>query len=208
MKMKLKIFIVKTCLLVLCVCGCDKRNFFPDPDDPGLSMLTSHGFNIATVYINEVPYINPYKKFFLGGVVNTVPTLTKINTNSTFDTLSLSWAIQINDSTGAYDSPYRYISLLMPVSKSFTKRDLIAINGQRFSSDSGKVILQSSNYSPSDTLSGFSNIYFVKINQTQPSDTSAPRLFLSGLFNGNIGDSILITKGRFDFVISTHDINF
>jgi hypothetical protein len=205
--MKLRIHFFKTCLLLLCFCGCSKRNFFPDEDNPGLSILSSRGFNIATVYINEVPYINPYSKFIFGGVVNSSPTITKINTNSTFDTLSLSWAIQINDTTNSNSSPYRYIAILMPVSKSFTRNDLIAMSGQRFSSNSDKVILQSFNYGPSDFLSGVSNIYFVKINQTQ-SDTSAPRLLLSGLFNGNIGDSILITKGRFDFEISTNDINF
>ena len=205
--MKLINHFFKTCVLLLCFCGCGKRNFFPDEDDPGLSILSSYGFNIASAYINNVPYINPYKKFIFGGIVNSSPTITKINTGSAFDTLSFSWAIQINDSTNSYSSPYQYISILMPVSKSFTRSDLVAMSGQRFSSNSGKVILQSFNYGPSDFLSGFSNIYFVKINQTQP-DTSAPRLLLSGLFNGNIGDSILITKGRFDFQISTNAINF
>ncbi len=176
-------------------------------NDPGLSILSSHGFNIATVYINEVPYINPYSKFIFAGIVNSSPTITKINTNSTFDTFSLSWAIQINDSTNAYLSPYQNISILMPVAKSFTRNDLIAMNGQRFSSNSDKVILKSAYYNPLNILSGFANIYFVKISQAQ-SDTSAPRIFLSGLFNGNIGGSILITIGRFDFVISTNSINF
>lgn len=47
-------------LLVLSVAGCQKRNYFPDEYNPGLSRFTSHGFNIGTFYLNNVPYINPF----------------------------------------------------------------------------------------------------------------------------------------------------
>jgi hypothetical protein len=49
---------------------------------------------------------------------------------------------------------------------------------------------------------GTSNLYFIKIHL----DTSA--LYFSGLFDGKIGDSIVITKGRFDFKIDKNAINF
>ncbi|MEO6838062.1 MAG: hypothetical protein ABI261_02635 [Ginsengibacter sp.] len=191
-------------LLVFSLAGCQKRNYFPDQDDPGLSRFTSYGFNIGTFYLNNVPYINPFRGFVSG---NSIPTISKIITNSTLDTLNLSWQIGINNNGDAeYNSPYQMVSLLMPVPKSFTKADFIAMSGQQFASNTNEVILQASYYG-GDTLSGLSNIYFVKINLNGPNDSTI-YLELSGLFNGNIGDSILITKGRFDFQIDESSLNF
>lgn len=199
------------CLLILSLTGCTKRNYFPDEDDPGLNLLSSHGFNIGTFYINDTAYINTYRKgLFAGGIINYVPTFTKIATNSTSDTLIMSWPIELNNgSDTTYNSPYQMISLSMPVPKSFTKADLIAMEGKRFASNTNAITLQTSYYS-GDTLSGISNIYFVNIKyETISSSTSSTTyLDLSGLFNGNIGDSILITKGRFDFQIDESSLNF
>ncbi len=188
-------------LLALGLTGCAKRNYFPDESNPGLSRFTSYGFNIGTFYLNNVPYINP----FLGpSSGNSMPIIRKIVTNSTFDTLMLSWQIGINDNGSTEsNSPYQMISLLMPIPKSFTKVDFIAMSGQRFEYNSN--ILQTPYYY--DALSVLPNIYFVKINPIPTSDTTA-NLELSGLFNGNIGDSILITKGRFDFQIDESSLNF
>ena len=191
-------------LLVISLTGCLKRNYFPDQDDPGLSRFTSYGFNIGTFYLNNAPYINP---FFGSARGNSLPTISKIFTNSTFDTLSLSWQIGINDSGIAdANSPYQMISLLMPIPKSFSKVDLIAMGGKRFTSNTNAVILQPSYYA-GDTLMGLSNIYFVKINPIQTNDSTI-YLQLSGLFNCTIGDSIFITKGRFDFQIDESSLNF
>jgi len=207
--MKTILFKIIACILVLYLSGCYKRNFFPDTDDPGLSLLTSHGFNIATAYINNVPYINPFQsnpEFFSTGGTNSVPTLEIIGTGILFDTLSLSWQIEINDNgVASYNSRYQTISLLMPVPKSFTKTDFFSLNSQRFSSNTNAVVLHSVPYY-SDTLLGTSNIYFVNIRYYNTSGTT--NLAFSGLFDGNIGDSILITKGRFDFEIDTATLNF
>jgi|GEM_PF-1288502 len=207
--MKTIFFKIIACALALYLSSCAKRNFFPDPDDPGLSLLTSHGFNIATAYINKVPYINPFDPGTLGiGGVNSAPSLELIGTGNSFDTLCLSWQFEINDNT-SNNQPYptiSTISLLMPVPKSFTKTDFFALNGQRFSSNTNAVVLRSyHNYF--DTLSGTSNIYFVSIKYDNTSG-SITNLAFSGLFDANIGDSILITKGRFDFVIDTATLNF
>jgi hypothetical protein len=204
MKRKYKTLIV--CLTILLI-GCGKRNFFPDEDDPGLSLLTSRGYNIATMYINNVPYINTYHKPFLGGIINSVPTVRRRITNSAFDTLEISWQIKINDSSNSYNQPYHSISLLMPVSKNFTAHDFLAMSGKRFEQDTNAIAINSF-YNFQDTLSGKSNVYFVAINYNSPANSSARTYSLSGLFNGNIGDSILITKGRFDFKIDAGQINF
>ncbi len=199
----------KTLLLcfTLLLIGCGKRNFFPDEDDPGLSRLTSRGYNIATMYINKVPYINTYHKPLLGGITNSVSTVRRIITNSAFDTLEISWQIEINDSSNSYNQPYHSISLLMPVPKSLTARDFVAMSGKRFEHDTNAIAINSF-YNFPGTLAGKSNVYFVAIKYNAPANSSARTYSLSGLFNGNIGDSILITKGRFDFEIDASQINF
>ncbi|MEO8821982.1 MAG: hypothetical protein ABI366_00305 [Ginsengibacter sp.] len=200
--MKHPIYKLLPLITILCLAGCSKRNYFPDQDDPGLSRLTFYGFNIATNYINDVPYINNYRKPLFGGIVNSVPSIYKIVTSSAFDTLSISWAIGINDNGNVqFNSPYQNISLLMPVPKSFSLSDFIAMGGKRFSSNTRGILINTpQNYS--DKQSGTSDIYFIKINL----DTS--HLSFTGLFDGNIGDSILITKGRFDFKIDADQIKF
>ena len=206
--MKFKIHETIPLLLLLFIAGCGKRNFFPDEDDPGLNRLTSRGYNIATTYINNVPYINPYRSTIFGGISNTVPTVTLIPTNSTFDTLDISWQIEINVTPVSYNQPYNSISLLMPVPKNFTSHNFLGMSGQRFSSNTNSIVLNSfDNYSGG--IAGKSNIYFVNIKYTDSSATSSTRNYaFSGLFNGNIGDSILITKGRFDFKIDASQIKF
>lgn len=187
--------------------GCSKRNYFPDQDDPGLSRFTSYGFNIATTYINNVAYINNFRKPIFGGIQNSVPTIRKIVTSNAFDTLIISWPVGINENGNVqFNSPYQNISLLMPVSKSFTTRDFLAMNGKRFVSDTNAIALNDYNYSGG--LYGASNIYFVNLHYTDPSATTSGSYSISGLFSGNIGDSILITKGRFDFKIDADQINF
>lgn len=191
-------------ITLLLLAGCAKRNFFPDEDDPGLSLLTSNGFNIASSYINKVPYINPYHNTIFG-INNYLPTLRKIITNSAFDTLSLSWQIEPNDSSLIYNAKYQSITLLIPVPKIFTQNDFLLLNGQRFSSNTNKINIQS-NYYLFNQLSGTSNIYFVEIKKDNSVDPK--NYIISGLFDGNIGDSILITKGRFDFEIGAGSLNF
>lgn len=199
MNMKLIKPIVSVCVVALLLSSCTKRNFYSDPDDPGLSILSSYGFNIASVYINNVPYVNPYKRGIIGGIINYGPTLRKIQTAGALDTIILSWPINKNDNSTVYNSPYQNLSLLMPVSKSFSVNDFIALSGKRLPANANAIAVNSF-YNPANP--GTSNLYFIKIRL----DTSA--LYFSGLFDGKIGDSINITKGRFDFKIDKSAINF
>jgi hypothetical protein len=104
-----------------------------------------------------------------------------------------------NDNSTGYNSPYHNISLLIPVSKSFSINDFIALSGKRLPANANGILVNSF-YNTSNP--GTSNLYFVKISL----DTSA--LYFSGLFDGKIGDSIVISKGRFDFKIDKNAINF
>lgn len=207
MKIKSDNIIALFCCLSLFFMSCNKRNFFPDPDDPGLSLLTSRGYNIVTMYINNVPYINSYRKPIFGGINNTLPIITRRITNSVLDTLQISWQIEINDTTSRYNQSYNSISLLLPISKSFSAQDFLAMNGKRLPTDSNAIAVNYF-YNSQDTLTGKSNIYFIKIKYNSSVNTSNSTYSLSGLFNGNIGDSILITKGRFDFEIDADQIQF
>jgi hypothetical protein len=186
-------------LLLINFTSCAKRNFYPDPDNPGLSRFTSYGFNVVTEYINGVPYINPFN--VVRG--NYLPFLRKISTNSAFDTLSLSWQIEIN---GTQSSAYYFegTCILIPVSKTFNQNDFLALSGQRFDSTKGAMQLNFG-YIP-DEFSGTANVYFVKIYTN--SNDSIRTYTISGLFNGNMGSNAVITDGRFDFQISSADLNF
>jgi len=206
-------------VFIFCLMGCKKppRNYYSDQDDPGLSRLTSYGYNIATNYINGVAYINPYNDpsyFGLGGG-NVIPTLSKIlGRGTTDDTLALSWPVEVNSNV---QSNYRYISILMPVPKGFAENEFAALSGERFDSNTNIIALTPYladsyynyyNYPTySDSLAytsprGPSNIYFVNISMSPSGD-----LAMAGLFNGNIGDTA-ITNGRFDFYLSSSYIHF
>ncbi|HEX4371727.1 MAG TPA: hypothetical protein VHZ50_00340, partial [Puia sp.] len=173
-----------------------------DVDDPGLSRFTSYGYNNATEYINGSAYINPCSVF--SG--NDLAAVQKILTNSSFDTLSISWGITTNDSSKPFNPDYRAISFLMPISKIFTENDFLAFNGRRFASDTITVTMELFNNTSFKILSGTANIYFVKVNIDNSG--AEKRFAFSGLCNGNIGDSILITKGRFDFDVPATNFNF
>ena len=207
MKIQTKNILMTCCYLAFILSGCGKRNFFPDENNPGLSRLTSRGYNIATMYINGVPYINTYKKPLFGGVINTVPTVSLVSTGSTFDTLNISWQIEKNDTNNSYNQAFYSVSLLMPVPKNFNSGNFLALSGQRFASNTNSIALNSF-YNNSDSLTSTSNIYFVNVAYINSPANSSKTYAFSGLFDGNIGDSILITKGRFDFEIDASQIKF
>ncbi|HSN10057.1 MAG TPA: hypothetical protein VLS85_13550 [Hanamia sp.] len=186
--------------VTILVTGCYKRNFFPDGDDPGLSRFTSRGYNVITAYINSTPYINPFSK--TRG--NDLPTFIKVVSSGASDTLNFSWRFVENDPAGISYQNEKAISISIPMPKSFSRDDFFALQGKRFDSETCRLSLSSNQ---PGSVSGTANIYFTSIAFTPPSPTGNNAI-LSGLFNGNIGDSILITKGRFDFAINTDKINF
>ena len=172
---------------------CHFSNFYPDPDDPGLSRFTSRGYNVATTYVNGKSFVN---------TGSFTPILQKDSTGSTVDTLHFKWNIYRNDST-YLKSGYQSISFLLPVPSVFNKTNLLAFNGQRFL-NSVPVTLQDSSLR---NFSGIATLYFVSVSETNYS-SNQKYIKLSGIFDGNIGDSIHITKGRFDFEIYEDYLNF
>jgi hypothetical protein len=173
---------------------CNFWNFYPDPDDKGLSRFTSRGYNIATSYVNGRSFVN---------TGSYSPLLYKDSTGSSIDTLRLTWGLYPNDSVRTV-SAYRNISFLMPVSQSFNKTNLLAFNGQRFLNSVPLTIQDTS----LNTMTGIATLYFVSVSEVVFSDSNDKYIKLSGLFDGNIGDSVIITKGRFDFELSEKTLNF
>lgn len=170
---------------------CHFWNFYPDPDDKGLSRFTSRGYNQASNYINERPFVNNY-----------IPLLHKDSTGRSMDTLAFSWELRKNDTTER--SIYSNIFFLMPVPAIFNKTNLLAFDGKRFLSI--PLTLQDTSMK---TMTGTATLYFVSVNEVvSSSDPKIKWIKLSGLFNGNIGDSIMVTKGRFDFEINENTMNF
>lgn len=172
---------------------CHFLNFYPDPDEPGLSRFTSRGYNVATSYINGRSFMN---------TASYSPLLYKDSTGNSIDTLKFTWALYPSDSPNIYPA-YNNISFLLPVAASFTKNDFLAFNGQRFLQSVPVILVDSS----LKIISGIASLYFVSVSENLTSP-DYKYIKLSGLFNGNIGDSVFITQGRFDFEIGENLLNF
>lgn len=171
---------------------CHFPNFYADPDDQGLSRFTSRGYNIASLYINDRPFRNQGPEYSL---------LQKDSTGNSIDTLRFAWQLYSNE-PGIGLSNYRNISFGLPVPSSFNKTNLLGFNGQRFL-NSVPITLQDSS---SNIIAGTATLYFVSVSQAVNSDQKYIKL--SGLFDGKFPDSVLITKGRFDFQINENELNF
>ena len=179
-------------IMVFLLTKCNSWNFYPDADDPGLSRFTSRGYNVATNYINDRPFKNTGHD----------PILFKDSTGNSVDTLRFTWELYANDTPRATFA-YNNISFLLPVPASFNKTNLLAFDRQRFL-NSVSVTLRDSLFK---TITGSGSLYFVSVTESG-SDPAEKYIKLSGLFNGNIGDSVTITKGRFDFEIKENTLNF
>jgi hypothetical protein len=194
-------------LLLLCatLCSCYKQYFFEDTDDAGLSRLTSRNYNVASVYINEEPWVTGFTS-----TRGPYPTTILLATGSAVkDTLYITWDGEFTNTNAvavAGLSKQFYVTIAVPVKKNFTKADFLGFGGQSFAADSSgvKVLLSPSPFvSAGSYLYGKGKIYFIRIDAA-PGNAS---INFSGLFDGNIGDSILLKKGRFDYSVSPQDYN-
>lgn len=187
-----KNFYIALIPLVFLTQKCQFTNFYPDPDNSGLSRFTSRGYNVASVYING-------KAFSQLGARSL--RFYKDSSGNLTDTLHFSLRLLLNDSLNLDEKP-QYLSFQVPVPHSFNINNLLAFNGQRFENSVPVSLINFSN-----TSFGTSTLYFVSVTEiASPSDEKYVKL--SGLFDGKIGDSILLTKGRFDFQIAEKDLNF
>lgn len=206
-KQVIYIILLQLSLILFSACN-QRRNFFEDADDPGLSRLTSRGYDIVTLYLNDSAYINPYEHYYLGGSSNSEVNIEKILTTSDKDTLRISWEIQYADGTdrsfGFYD-----LSLLIPVAKTFNQNDFQNWEGKRLPYDEPLDVtlqLNRNNGSLNAPDTGMASIYFLKISPRENQNNTGTYLF-SGIFEGNAGNNS-VTKGRFDFFVDKGSLNF
>lgn len=171
---------------------CYSTNFYPDPDDPELSRFTSYGYNIASNYINEEAYANLY--------LNKDTLLFKSESTTASDTVVFSWLLR---GTSNLYKPmlYNRISFLLPVPKMFGKQSLYNWQGQRLTNV--KIELQDTSLM---VHRGQGNLYFAYIDEQI--NTGNQYVKLSGVFDGVVDDSVIISKGRFDWSEEISRINF
>ena len=181
---------------MLILSSCIKQKFYPDPDDAGLSRFTSKKFHTGTCYINEIPYINYWQNGGIGIAPLPFPKMTKFGSGSPADSLEFSWPIGINKNNKFTNGKYQRISIRLPIPQTFSRDDLIAWNDKRFGADVATLYLDYDK-------KGRANIYFVKIS---PPATGNDFWLMTGLFDGNIGDSIVIKKGRFDYYVEVEGL--
>lgn len=176
--------------------GCTKQEFIPDPDDPGLSSFTFKQNMTGTCYINGTPYINHWRNGVGPGGTNYSWPELMTSQAVIGDSIDFSWPIVKWENEIYVDGDYADISFRFPNPVGFTGKNYQVLNGSKVTSctmylDKGRLV-------------GIGNLYFVKVERNE--NDSFPRFFnISGLFDGMVGDSILITKGRFDFKVITSD---
>ncbi len=184
--------------LVFMLAGCLKQRFYPDPFDPELSRLTAKKFQTGTCYINEVVYINywPDLGISLGRPGLPYPRLTKLQGQGAQDSIDFSWRIEKKDDLMYDPDAYRQITIRIPVASDFTSKDLMSWKGKRFNVGECRVYLNT------QQEGGAAGVYFVEVSRHTTEDN---RLiyYMSGLFEGSIGNEITIKKGRFDYIMST-----
>jgi len=182
--------------------ACYKSNFFEDVDDPGLSRFTSRGYNVASAYINNEAWVN-----YFNSASGPSPMLIFLDTATTAkDSLYIQWEGDINNSLFS-ERNRTYLTISLPVKRGFSVDDFLSWNAKTFPSDSTTVTISLSDFSEPNSglgISGTGKIYFVKIQQRIDNKNSFD---LSGLFEGKIGDSVIIRKGRFDYVSSIQNFH-
>ncbi len=205
---KLLIFLSPFFLLI----GCSKNdtNYFADTENDGIAIFSNTGNNLLTCFINGKPWRTEDRIVFLISPPRAryEMYITKQVTSSLQDTLTIQW-------TGYYTADRNtpsYLSLTLPVAKTFGYKNLAALQGQRlqidttngfFSSYTSGVNMPGTNIS---SRKGAGNIYF----KTAEFDSIGPGIYsgkMSGLFDADFV-SAKITKGRFDHLIAPEQVLF
>ncbi|RYY58492.1 MAG: hypothetical protein EOO05_16265 [Chitinophagaceae bacterium] len=134
-------------------------------------------------------------------------------TSGQFDSLHINLPGQFATDALFAHGPWReapFLRFSVPVKKNFTSNDFLAMAGKVFPQPGTMVTMSMGQQAPSApdaaSVSGTGKIYFVRLERAVTSDPQDEFSF-SGLFEGNIGDSILVSKGRFDYKLRDTDNN-
>lgn len=185
----------------IALASCRKQQFFEDAANPGLSRFTSRNYNVTSAYVNAEPWVSGFSAL-QGPQPMRVQLVTSIALK---DTLYLTWSGKFSNPGVSQSVPWRtynFMSICIPVEKNFSAANFLAWNGKSFARDTLPVKIRLSNFDfqpIGSFLEGKGNIYFVKV--AAENNREGNGFQTSGLFEGNIGDSIKITKGRFDYEV-------
>jgi len=190
--------IVAIIIVIMVLPCCHKSNFFEDPNHSGLSRFTNRGYDVASAYINNQPWVSGFSAYN-----GPAPPAIYLDTTSTQqDTLYIQWQGDYS-SNPVYPSFYwSYVTMSIPVKKNFTLNDFLSWNNKIFDSTTVTISLDDRPVGPGWSSSGFvgkGKIYFIRI---EPRPVPGVDFRFSGLFEGKIDATFVISEGRFDYDVS------
>lgn len=171
-------------------CTIDYTEYYADSEDPGLAIFSNKGNNLMTCYINGKPWRTTKKRTTFPGGLRLDVSITRFSTTSALDTLQFLWSGDYN--TNGLQAAGE-LSLLLPVPKTFSIKDISALQGQRLSIDTAN---NTGAFVISYGTKGNGNIFF----QTAKVDSVSPGIYvgrISGLLDANL-PGYAVTRGRFD----------
>ncbi|RYY54602.1 MAG: hypothetical protein EOO09_13745 [Chitinophagaceae bacterium] len=184
--------------------SCQRDRFFEDEDDPGLSRLTSYSYDVCSAYVAGRPWVRPFFNVLRGearvhlqlrpdaGIYDTLD----IEFPGRFETEPLPGSVPWQSATT--------MTFAVPVAKGFTGEKFLAMAGQQFPAPNTQVLVSLHGEPGQGVVTGSGRLYLISIRRSQ---AAGQEFVCTGLFDGNIGDSILVTKGRFDYRIREDDHN-
>ena len=189
---------------ILLITGCTKdyTNYYPDDEDKGVAIFSSTANNVMGCFIDGKAWRTGSRTTSLFSPPRYEVYITKQNTSSLLDTLSISWSGYYAENK---DMP-AYLELILPVAKTFNYLDLSALRGQRLQLDTTNGFFSTSIPGLNNPNSkGRGHIYF----HTARFDSISPGVFkgtMSGLFEADFG-SFKILRGRFDHNITEDQVD-
>jgi len=184
--------------------GCykDYTNFYPDKEEPGLSIFSNRQNNIMSCFIEGKPWRTDSRTTSFFSRISYEVYITKQETNSLSDTIIISWSGYYSENKDFN----RDITLVLPVAKNFGQRELSALQGQRLSIGAGNGYFTTNIDLNMNNAKGSGSIYF----HSARFDSISPGFYsgsMSGLFEADF-NSFKILKGRFDHTMTADQIQF
>ena len=192
-------------LFYILLSGCYKEesNFYPDEENPGLSIFSNNANNVMSCIVQGKPFRTVTRSVSVFSGRNLEVYIRRQQTNTQHDTLSFQWIITNPLELGNYGE----LTLQLPVAKNFSYHDFSALQGKRIN-----VGVNGGYFTTALPLPNFNNakgtgmIYF----NIARLDSIGPNLFegnFAGLFEADF-NTFKVEKGRFDHAIIPELVSF
>lgn len=202
----MKLPIISLLVLMLCVSACTPKPFFEDQDDPGLTRFTDRGLNAGSAYINGNAWRTGYSSL-IGQDALLVADTNAVGKDTLYLSFQGEYSPALLAPSGWQNLPF--VIFALPTKKNLTLNEWLSWNGRLFPADTTTVTVYLCNSPlPQPGLTAFvrgtGSLYFTKLFRS----TNPLEVGMVGLFDGKIGDSIEIRKGRFDFRLNESSFTF